>query len=105
MLRSDRNRVHVLEKQMTKKTMGWLAGLAAGMLFLGVAMTACGGDYSADPYELCCGCLAANHCIHDTPTDVGSVANWCRGELESGVELDFDEGCVSDLCSGECEIL
>jgi hypothetical protein len=94
-----------LEMQMTHKTLGWLLGAAASVLFLGMGLAACGGTYEADPYEMCCGCLAGNHCIYDTPSDVGSVANWCRGELESGVDLEFDEACVSDLCSAECEIL
>lgn len=90
---------------MTHKTLGWLLGVVAGVLFLGMGLTACGGAYEADPYELCCGCLAGNHCIHDTPSDVGAVANWCRGELEAGVELELDDSCVTDLCSDECEIL
>ena len=82
---------------------GWVAMVF--VLGMGLATAACDTSSESDPYQLCCGCMSANHCLQDTPEDVSAIVNWCRGELEEGGEVDYDEGCMTDLCTDECDIL
>ncbi len=69
-------------------------------VLLMVSVTGCGDE---DPDKLCCTCLREAHCLYDTPDDKEYIVNWCRGILEDGDELPYDDDCFTEYCVDECE--
>jgi hypothetical protein len=83
------------------KSLKMVGMLAATVAVLTMAcVLGCDAD---DPDKLCCTCMREAHCLYDTPEDKANIVNWCRGILEEGDELPYDDDCLTEYCVDECE--